>query len=256
VKSAAWLIAQKVDFVIHYEFRYRLGPSLAAMFSKAGIPVLAIDIPQPGAIYFGVDNFAVGFKGGEVLARFAKENWGGRLGHLLLLEIPEAGPVPHLRVLGTLEGVQSVRGKLSEKCVLHRNGKGTEVGGYLATRRVLTALGSRERLLIAAANDECARGAVRAVRESRRQRFTAIVAQGWGPDPAFEEEIRSPDSPLIGAVTYYPEKYGSQILPIVLRCLNGQPVPPAVYAEHKLTTRQDIPPRKTLPKSLRSRGKR
>ena len=242
VKSAAWLIAQKVDFVIQYEFHYRVGPLLAAMFSKAGIPVLAIDIPQPGAIYFGVDNFAVGFKGGEVLARFAKENWSGRLGRILLLEIPASGPVPHLRVLGTLEGIQSVRGKLDEKCVLHRNAKATEVGNYLATRRVLTAMGSREHLLIAAANDTCARGALRAVRETRREQFTAILAQGWGPDPALEDEIRSPRSPLIGAVAYLPEKYGSQILPIVLRCLNGQPVPPAVYAEHKLITRQDIAP--------------
>jgi len=127
--NAAWLIAQNVDFVIEYQFHYRVGPALASMFSKAGIPTLAIDIPQPGAIYFGVDNYAVGFVGGEVLARFAKENWDGHVGHVLLLEIPEAGLVPHSRVLGTLEGIRSVRGKLTEKSVLHRNGKGTEVGG-------------------------------------------------------------------------------------------------------------------------------
>jgi ribose transport system substrate-binding protein len=156
---------------------------------------------------------------------------------ILLLEIPEAGPVPHARVIGTLDGMRSVLPKLSEKCVLHRNGKGTEMGGYLATRRVLRSLAKREHLLIAAANDNSARGAIRAVREAGREDITAIMAQGWGPDEGLEEEISKTDSPLIGAVAYFPEKYGRMILPIVLQCLNGEAVPPAIYIEHKLIAR-------------------
>lgn len=240
IKSAAWLISQRVDFVIEYEFHYRVAPVLANMFSKAGIPTLAIDIPQPCAIYFGANNYAVGTVGGDTLARFAKEQWQGRVNRILLLEIPEAGPVPHSRVIGTLDGIRSVLPKLSEHRVLHRNGKGTEMGGYLATRRVLRSLARRERLLIAAANDNSARGAIRAVREAGKEQTTAIMAQGWGPDEALDEELRKPDSPLIGAVAYFPEQYGARILPIVLQCLNGQPVPPAVYVDHKLYTRDRI----------------
>jgi ribose transport system substrate-binding protein len=237
IKSAAWLISQRVDFVIEYEFHYRVAPVLSNMFSKAGIPTLAIDIPQPCAIYFGANNYAVGTVGGDTLARFAMEQWQGRVNRILLLEIPEAGPVPHSRVIGTLDGIRSTLPKLSAHCVLHRNGKGTEAGGYLATRRVLRSLGRRERLLIAAANDNSARGAIRAVREAGREQTTAIMAQGWGPDEALDQELGKPDSPLIGAVAYFPEQYGARILPIVLQCLNGQPVPPAVYIEHKLFTR-------------------
>jgi ribose transport system substrate-binding protein len=240
VRNAAWLIAQKVDFVIEYEFHYRVGPVLANMFHKAGIPTLAIDIPMPSAIYFGADNYAVGSAGGEALAHFAHRQWRGRVDRILLLEMPEAGPVPHSRVLGTLDGIRSVLPKLQEKFVLHRNGKGTEAGGYLATRRVIHALGSSERLLIAAANDNCARGAIRAIREARREPFTAIMAQGWGPDEALEAELAKPGSPLIGAVAYFPEKYGARILPIILQCLNGQPVPPAQYVEHKLILREGL----------------
>jgi len=239
VKNAAWLIAQKVDFVVEYEFHYRVGPVLANMFHKAGIPTLAIDIPMPSAIYFGANNYAVGSAGGEALAQFAQQHWRGRVDHILLLEIPAAGPVPHSRVLGTLDGIRSVLPKLQEKCVLHSNGKGTEAGGYLATRRVIRSLGTRARLLIAAANDNCARGAIRAIHESGRERFTAIMAQG-GLDEALEAELSKPGSPLIGAVNYFPEKYGARILPIILQCLNGQPVPPALYVEHKLILRDGL----------------
>jgi ribose transport system substrate-binding protein len=240
VKNAAWLISQRVDFVIEYEFHYRVGPVLANMFQKAGIPTLAIDIPMPSAIYFGVNNYAAGIVGGEALAAFAKRNWRGRVNHILLLEIPEAGPVPHARVIGTLDGMRSVLPKLNEQCVLHKDGKGTEMGGYLSTRRVLGCLAKREHLLIAAANDNSARGAIRAIREAGREEITAIMAQGWGPDEGLEDEISKTDSPLIGAVAYFPEKYGCKILPIVLQCLSGQAVPPAVYVEHKLIARDRI----------------
>jgi ribose transport system substrate-binding protein len=241
VKNAAWLISQKVDFVVEFQSHYRVGPVLANAFSNAGIPTLAIDIVMPNSIFFGANNYVAGIAGGEALGRFALQNWRGRVDCILLLELLQAGPVLHARVLGTLEGLRSVLPKLDERRVLHRDSKGTEVGGYLATRRVLKTLGRRDCLLIAAGNDNSARGAIRAVREASRTRLTAIMAQGWGPGDGVEEELRKPDSLLIGAVAYFPEKYGSGILPVVLQCLNGQPVPPAVYIEHKLVMKEEIP---------------
>jgi len=237
VKNAAWLISQKVDFIIEYEFHRRIGPVLSHMFSKAVIPTLAIDIPLPAAIYFGVNNYDAGIMGGEFLARFAQRQWPKKASRILLLEIPAAGPVPHSRVIGTLEGMRRAQPKMNEQCVLHRDGKRGEPGGYSVTRRVLRSLGRQEHLLIAAANDNCARGAIRAVREADRNTSTAIMAQGWGPDESLEEELRKPDSPLIGSVAYFPEKYGPQMLPIILQSLNGQPVPPAVYVQHELITK-------------------
>ncbi len=253
VKSAAWLIAEKVDFVIEYQFHSRVAPVLANMFRKAGIPTLAIDIPIPNAVYFGVDNYAVGNEGGEALAQYARDHWRGRVNRVLLLESVEAGPATHLRIIGSLDGIRSVLPHVPEKCVVHKNARGTEVGGYRATRNALRSLVGRERLLIAAANDNCARGAIRAIREAGRAPFTAIMAQGWGPAEDLEAELRQPGTPLIGAVAYFPENYGSKIVPVVLQCLNGQPVPPASYAEHKLIVREGlsvpvqlVPPAPTL----------
>ena len=233
LKNASWFIAQKVDFVIEYEFHSRVGPVLAHMFHEARIPTLAIDIPMPSAIYFGVNNYVVGSVGGRALAQFAQHQWRGRVDRILLLDIPAAGPVPHARVLGTIDGIRSALPKFQDKSVVHSNGKGTEVGGYVATRRVIQSLGSHERLLVAAANDCCALGAIRAIREARREPFTAIMAQG-GMGEALAAELRTSGSALIAAVDYLPEKYGDTILPMILRSLNGEPVPPASYAEHKL----------------------
>jgi ribose transport system substrate-binding protein len=114
--------------------------------------------------------------------------------------------------------------------VLHKDGKGTEKGGYAVTRHIAQSLGRREHLLIAASNDNCTRGAIRAIRELRQERSTAIMSQGWGPDQDLEAEMQSTDRPLIGAITYFPEKYGEKILPIVLQCLKRQPVSPSHFA--------------------------
>lgn len=237
LKNAEWLIAQKVDFVIEYEFHSGVGPALADMFRKAGIPLLAIDIPMPSAIYFGVDNYEVGRLGGQALAQFANDQWKGKVGRVLLLELPEAGPIPQARVLGTVDGIRSVLPNLDDGKVLHKDGKGTEKGGYAVTRHFVQSLGRKEHLLIAASNDNCTRGAIRAIRELGRERSTAIMSQGWGPDQDLEAELQSTDSPLIGAIAYFPEKYGERILPIVLQCLKRQPVSPSHYCEHKLILR-------------------
>jgi ribose transport system substrate-binding protein len=240
VKNAAWLIAERVDFVIEYQFHSRVAPVLANMFRKAGIPTLAIDIPIPNAIYFGADNYAVGNLGGGALAQFARDHWGGRVDRVLLLESVEAGPATHLRIIGSLDGMRSVVPNVPAKSVLHKNGKGTEIGGYRATCSVLRSLRKQDRLLITAANDNCARGAIRAVREAGRARSTAIMSQGWGPDEELNAELRRPGTPLMGAVAYFPADYGSKILPLVLQCLNGRPVPPESYAEHKLVVRDGL----------------
>ena len=134
IESAAELISERVDFVIEYQIHSRVAPVLANMFRKAGIPTLAIDVPMPNAIYFGADNYAVGNVGGEALAQYARDHWSNQVNRILLLESEEAGPATHLRIIGSLDGIRSVLPDLDEKCVLHKNGKGTEAGGYSATR--------------------------------------------------------------------------------------------------------------------------
>ncbi len=68
-----------------------------------------------------------------------------------------------------------------------------------------------------------------------------LKSQGWGPDEELQAELYQPGTPLIGAVAYFPENYGSKIVPLVLQCLNGQPAPPASYAERKLIAREAPP---------------
>jgi ribose transport system substrate-binding protein len=89
-------------------------------------------------------------------------------------------------------------------------------------------------------NDCCALGALRAVREAGHERRAAIMGQNFSPDPLIETEIRKNDSPLIGSVAYFPERYGSKIVPLALKWLNKEQIPPAVHTDHVLVTRENV----------------
>jgi len=119
-------------------------------------------------------------------------------------------------------------------------GTGTEAGGHQATTKLLRQLSPREHLLIGTINDAAALGALRAVREAGRERFSAIISQNFSPDSRISAEIKDDGSPLMGSVAFFPERYGSKIMPAVLRWLNKEQVPPAFYTDHVMVTKHNI----------------
>lgn len=64
--------------------------------------------------------------------------------------------------------------------------------------------------------------------------------QDFRPDPRVSAEIQDHDSPLIGSVAFFPEEYGSKIIPAVLRWLNKEQVPPPFYTDHVMVTKENI----------------
>jgi ribose transport system substrate-binding protein len=126
------------------------------------------------------------------------------------------------------------------KGVIHRGSRGTELGGYQAAMKILRSVPPRSRLLVAAVNDLSALGALRAARELGRVRYTAIIGHGFGPHPQLVAEIRNGDTPLVGSVAYFPEKYGGKALPLALRWLNKEDVAPSSHTDHVLVTKDNI----------------
>jgi ribose transport system substrate-binding protein len=70
--------------------------------------------------------------------------------------------------------------------------------------------------------------------------LTVIVSQDFSPDPRVSAEIRDRDSPLIGSLALFPEKYGSKVIAAVLRWLNKEQVPPSFYTDHVMVTADNI----------------
>jgi len=70
--------------------------------------VIAVDIPMPGATYFGANNYQAGVLAGRELARYAIRRWKGQVDRILLTELPRVGALPAARMRGALAGMREV----------------------------------------------------------------------------------------------------------------------------------------------------
>ena len=93
-------------------------------------------------------------------------------------------------------------------------------------------------ILIAAATDTSALGAVQAVRELKWEKHVAIVGQDCIPEAI--EEMSQPGSPLIGSVSHQAQSYGPRLVQLALALFSGQRVPPYNYVEHMLVSASSV----------------
>src|SRR5262249_10504522 len=135
-------------------------------------------------------------------------------------------------------GVQEIIGTLRKSDVVHLDCRGAYEDSHRVTLEFLKKLPSWTKVLIAAINGPAAVGAARAAREARRKREATVVV-GQDATHDVRTEMNRSGTCLIGSVGYFPEKYGDQIVPLVLKMLGGEPVPPTAHIEHVLINRQN-----------------
>jgi len=232
LRNADEFVRNGVDLLIEFQIDQHVAPVIADKIDGAGIPLIAVDIPHPNATFFGVNNYRVGFEAGECLARYAMQAWDGKVRWALGLDLDEAGPLVHSRITGAFEAIHSSLPRIPAEFMIRMNGRGMRDTSF---RLMLEFLRRHPRdwgILIAAATDTSALGAVQAVRELKREKHVAIVGQDCIPEAL--NEIFSGSSPLIGSVSHEAQSYGPNLIHLGLSLLSGQRIPPYNYVEHKL----------------------
>ena len=116
LRNAQQLIREKVDLAIEFQTDEAAAPAIASKYLEAGIPLIAIDIPHPGATYFGANNYQAGLLAGRYLGRWARSQWAGRVDEILLLELARAGSLVHARMSGALAGLKESLPEAMEAC--------------------------------------------------------------------------------------------------------------------------------------------
>ncbi|HWQ53291.1 MAG TPA: helix-turn-helix domain-containing protein [Bryobacteraceae bacterium] len=166
LRNAQRLIAERVDLVFEFQTFERVAPAISALFQEAGIPLIAIEIPHPGATFYGVNNYRVGLSAGRTLARWAKRCWGGEVEAVILLELPIAGALPQLRLEGAEAGIREVLPGVPAGDFVHIDARGDFDCALEGVRKYLRRAPAG-RTLIVGVNDPCALGALRAFEEAR-----------------------------------------------------------------------------------------
>jgi ribose transport system substrate-binding protein len=236
-RNADVLVREKVDLVIEFQTDEHVAPIVAAKYRAANIPLIALEIPHPGATYFGANNYEAGLIGGRHLGRWARQQRCTEADEIVLITLDRAGSLPRMRLTGMLVGMKEVYPALETCHVAYLDGDGKLGESFEAMRRHLRASRAR-RLLIGAINDPSALGSLRAMQEAGRAESCAIMGQNASPEG--RAELRQPGTRLIGSVAYFPEKYGVEIVGVALDILHRRAVPPAVFVKHQLVTPENV----------------
>jgi ribose transport system substrate-binding protein len=237
LRNADHLIHERVDLVIEFQTDEAVAPAIAAKYLEASIPLIAIDIPHPGATYFGANNYEAGLIAGRHLGKWAKKHWFGEVDEILLIELLRAGPLLHARVRGILAGIKEILREAEACPVVSIDGDGQFKTTLERVRKHLRGSNARH-VLVGAANDPSALGAVRAFEEAGR--VSQVAVAGQNAEPEARAELRAPRTPLVGSVGYFPERYGDGLIRLALDILARKPTPPAVFIKHQLITPENV----------------
>ena len=242
VANAEAAIAAKVDLLIEYSADAEANAEIARRLEIAAIPVIALIDPVPGAPLYGPDNRAAGRIAGQALGEFAREDWpGAQVLGVLIGDLSAPGAAVKDRVQGITEGMHESLPTL-QLALLDTGGQSVRADALL-TKFMLTESG---RLLIATLDDLAAIYATRAIEMNRRQSDCIIVSQGLDPNihgGASEKKEIDPNnrgSVVLGSVAYYMDRYGYDVLPLALRLLAGEKLPPRTVTRHKLVTAANV----------------
>jgi ribose transport system substrate-binding protein len=232
LRNAKEFVAEGVDLVIEFQIEERIAPLIAHTISRAGIPLIAVDIPHPSAVYFGVDNFQVGYEAGEILARHALNQWKGQADWVLGLDLAEAGTFVQSRISGAFEGVRSVLPQIPQNAYVRLDGRGLRQTSAQVVSDFMQRRGRTDRVLIAAATDTSALGALQTVKRLKREKLTAIVGQDCIPEVV--EELRQKGTSLIASISHEAHTYGPRLIQLGITLLRGNTVQPYNYVQHRV----------------------
>ena len=239
VNCASQFKAQHVDGIINFQPVEAAGPRVCAAGPK--VPVIAIDIHQRPCetVFFGANNTAAGMLAGKALGVFSKAKFNCKIDAFVSMEAPAVGIVNTQRALGMLHGYQTVCPGTPPN-YLRVDGKGTTDTSIQPATDTLTRLTGKHKILVVSLNDDMAIGMVKAAQSSSRLGDIWVAAQG--ADPTSWPYIcgKQPFKQWEADTAYFPELYGSHVVPALISLIEGQPEPKVIYTDHRVVTPADI----------------
>ena len=165
-----------------------------------------------------------------------------RYSGVLIGDLADPGAAVTDRVQGITEGVRESLPAL-RFAPLDTGGQPVRADAML-TKFLQTERG--QRLLVATLDDLAAVYAKNAIEMNRRQSDCIIVSQGLdrnihgGANEKKEIDPNNRGSVVLGSVAYYMDRYGYDVLPLALRLLAGETLPPRTVTKHVLVTAADV----------------
>ena len=238
VSNADAMLLRGIDAFIEFNVDVSIAPVIMEKMNDAGVPVVAVDIAHPGAIYFGANNYGVGPIVGEYLGNICKKEWG-EPDCLLIVEDAMSGVTVLARTDNVIDGFKKVFPDFADDKVYKIDGGADTTDSQEVVANFLSAHPDFNKIAVAPAHVTMTLGALAAIETAGRQTDCLLVSQG---EYDYLEYLRNnPEEPewevFRGTLVYNFKNYGTYCMDIVEKLLAGETVAEECFPDHFIIDR-------------------
>lgn len=231
------LKVQEVQAVLNFQLYEASSPEVCEAYGN--LPTIAIDIVQaPCQVAFmGADNTLAGMIAGRVVGDALKAENDCAYEAVVTLDTKGAGATTLARMDGMIAGFEEACGTIDPDKF-----KSIDVGGTtdLALEKFgnqLSAIKPGGIIAVLSLNDDMSLGAFGAARTAGRE--SELRLAGQGADPTSWKEIAC-NPYWLADTAYFPERYGTILIPAVMDLLNGKTIEKNLFTKHETVTKDNV----------------
>jgi len=213
-----------VDYYLNFNQDESINAAIAAKLEAAGIPMISIQTKAREGIdpEYHIDNTAFGTICGELLVEEAEKRWSDETPLLFIAGHPESGTNFIQRAEGCKTAVQAA---MPEVEIVEISTDGDPEVTRQRTADFLTAH-PEGKIMMWCHIDQNTMGMLAAVRAAGRE--DDVIITSCGANPVVFEELKNGNSPILGTVAQFSERFGWDLLPMAIEELNSGTKPPMV----------------------------
>lgn len=229
------LKVQGAQGMLNFQVFQKSSPEICTAYGS--VPTIAIDIIQPPCqiAFMGANNKEAGRMAGAELGKYAKTTWNCDFTAYVSLESAASGQANTDRMGGFRTGFK-------ESCPIPKDKERILDGADRtdpALEQVTNLLGALKgnRILVVAINEDGILGAIGAANTLGRQKDLYYAGQGADPS-AWKDIACNPN--YIATVAYFPERYGTLLVPNMVKALQGETIPKEIFTQHEVINKDNI----------------
>lgn len=220
VENARLVVTTKPSAFIEYSsVSAAANPQIARIVKAAGLPTISVQSRVPDTRLFAVDNDLAGYSGGKAVATAAKKRWPVDTPAVFLISLPEGGPVFLDRAKAARRGILEVfpNATLSEESSKDDPRIASAITTSFLTRN------PGKKVIIFSHLDSMGIAALTAARNSGRE--ADVLIGSTGGEAIVFTEIRKPNSAYVGTFSFFPDKWGAELLELAAKLARGENIP-------------------------------
>ena len=212
LQNADACVTREPDLVVSFNVFAEITEAIMSKYNAENIPVIAVDVTHPGSVFWGADNCMTGRLAAQFAADWAVEHMWPEEEMVVLTGLdPAVGGAPACRNTAFTdffkENMPAIPDENYFDVDMRTAELGPNAGALAATTDWLTANPNAKYIVATSINDDRAFGIASAMAQADRGDPTVDgVVVGKNADAIALDAIREGNSPLVGTVSFFPER--------------------------------------------------